>query len=68
MPDLCVENRPDTRPCREETMATSKDGVFAVGVIVSPAGTVISHMGQGKQEAGAIYVYLTGETREETPR
>jgi len=44
----------------EETMATSKDGVFAAGDIVSGAATVISAMGQGKQAADAIHEYLTG--------
>ena len=41
-------------------MATSKDGVFAAGDIVSGAATVISAMGQGKQAADAIHEYLTG--------
>ncbi|WP_051308946.1 NADPH-dependent glutamate synthase [Desulfogranum japonicum] len=43
----------------EETMMTSKPGVFAAGDIVSGAATVISAMGQGKIAAGAIHSYLS---------
>jgi len=45
----------------EETMATSKPGVFAAGDIVSGAATVISAMGQAKQAARSIHKYMTGE-------
>ncbi len=45
----------------ETTMMTSKPGVFAGGDIVSGAATVISAMGQGKQAAQAMHVYMTGE-------
>ena len=44
----------------EETMATSKAGVFAAGDIVSGAATVISAMGQGKKAARSIHKYITG--------
>ncbi|SDB18399.1 sulfide dehydrogenase (flavoprotein) subunit SudA [Desulfonatronum thiosulfatophilum] len=45
----------------ENTMMTSKPGVFAGGDIVSGAATVISAMGQGKQAARAMHKYMTGE-------
>jgi len=44
----------------EETMATSKEGVFAGGDIVSGAATVILAMGQGKIAAASIHKYLIG--------
>ncbi|MCL1917399.1 MAG: NADPH-dependent glutamate synthase [Peptococcaceae bacterium] len=42
----------------EETMATSKPGVYAGGDIVTGAATVILAMGTGKTAARAIDVYL----------
>ncbi len=46
----------------ENTMATSKEGVFAGGDIVSGAATVILAMGQGKIAARAINEYIkTGD-------
>ncbi len=42
----------------EKTMATSKEGVFAGGDIVSGAATVILAMGQGKVAAKSIHKYL----------
>ena len=42
----------------EETMATTKKGVFAGGDIVSGAATVISAMGQAKTAALSIHRYL----------
>jgi len=45
----------------EDTMETSKKGVYAAGDIVSGAATVISAMGQGKKAARSIHKYLTGE-------
>ena len=45
----------------EQTMATSKKGVYAAGDIVSGAATVISAMGQAKKAAGSIHRYLTGQ-------
>lgn len=43
----------------EETGATSKQGVFAGGDIVTGAATVIMAMGAGKRAAKAINEYLT---------
>lgn len=43
----------------EETGATSKDGVFAGGDVVTGAATVISAMGAGKVAATAIDEYLS---------
>ncbi len=42
----------------EESMATSMEGVFAGGDVVSGAATVISAMGQGKKAALSIHRYL----------
>ena len=44
----------------EETMATSKDGVYAGGDAVTGAATVILAMGAGKKAAQAIDDYLQG--------
>jgi glutamate synthase (NADPH/NADH) small chain len=44
----------------EQTMATSKPGVFAGGDIVTGAATVILAMGTGKTAAQAIDEYLKG--------
>jgi len=43
----------------EETMATSKKGVFAGGDIVTGGATVILAMGAGRKAAKAINEYLT---------
>lgn len=43
----------------EETMATSKNGVFAGGDIVTGGATVILAMGAGRKAAKAINEYLT---------
>jgi len=52
----------------EKTMATSVQGVFAGGDIVSGAATVISAMGQGRIAARSIHRYLSGlPLVEETP-
>lgn len=49
----------------EETLMTSKDGVFAGGDIVLGAATVILAMGQGRQAAKAIDDYLrTGDAQQ----
>ncbi|UCH63278.1 MAG: NADPH-dependent glutamate synthase [Fidelibacterota bacterium] len=49
----------------EDTMGTSKRGVFAGGDIVSGAATVILAMGQGKIAAKAIHNYLeTGQMKQ----
>ncbi|MCM1159397.1 MAG: NADPH-dependent glutamate synthase [Bacteroidales bacterium] len=44
----------------EETMKTSKDGVYAGGDTVTGAATVILAMGAGKKAAKAIDEYLAG--------
>jgi len=45
----------------EDTLATSKPGVFAGGDIVTGAATVILAMGAGKKAAAAIDQYLLGK-------
>ena len=45
----------------EETMKTSKDGVYAGGDTVTGAATVILAMGAGKKSAAAIDKQLQGE-------
>jgi glutamate synthase (NADPH/NADH) small chain len=45
----------------EETMKTSKQGVFAGGDIVTGGATVILAMGAGRKAAAAINKYLGGE-------
>ncbi len=45
----------------DTTMATSKEGVFAGGDVVTGAATVILAMGAGKQAAEAIDAYLQGK-------
>lgn len=44
----------------DETMATSKEGVFAGGDIVTGAATVILAMGAGKKAAAAMDAWLQG--------
>lgn len=46
----------------EETMATSKPGVYAGGDAVTGAATVILAMGAGKKAAKAIDEYLSGKS------
>lgn len=46
----------------EDTMKTSKDGVYAGGDTVTGAATVILAMGAGKKAAKAIDEYLQGKT------
>ena len=45
----------------EETMQTTRPGVFAGGDIVAGASTVILAMGHGRVAAAAIDRYLRGE-------
>ena len=45
----------------DTTMATSKEGVFAGGDVVTGAATVILAMGAGKQAAEAMDAYLQGK-------
>jgi glutamate synthase (NADPH) small chain len=47
-----------TLDCNEETLETSKKGVFAGGDIVTGAATVISAMGAGKTAANSIHEYI----------
>jgi glutamate synthase (NADPH/NADH) small chain len=42
----------------EETGATSKEGVYAGGDVVSGAATVISAMGAGRKAAKSIHEYI----------
>jgi glutamate synthase (NADPH/NADH) small chain len=51
----------------EDRMATSKEGVFAGGDIVSGAATVILAMGHGKVAAQSIHDYLTNKRTDEGP-
>lgn len=48
----------------DETMATSKPGVYAGGDVVTGAATVILAMGAGKRAAQSIDEYIRGEERE----
>ena len=48
---------------KEETGATSKEGVFAGGDIVTGAATVILAMGAGKKAAKAIDEYLISKRK-----
>ncbi|MGD8239495.1 MAG: FAD-dependent oxidoreductase, partial [Armatimonadota bacterium] len=48
----------------EDTCATSREGVYAGGDIVTGAATVIAAMGAGKRAARAIHEQLTGEKLE----
>ena len=43
----------------EETMATSREGVYAGGDAVTGAATVILAMGAGKKAAASMHEYLT---------
>jgi len=45
----------------EETMATTKEGVYAGGDAVTGAATVILAMGAGKKAAQSIDQYLQGK-------
>ena len=56
-PDLAV-NKWGNIIADEETLKTSKKGVFAGGDIVLGAATVILAMGQGRKAAQAINEYL----------
>lgn len=48
-----------------ETGATSREGVYAGGDIVTGAATVILAMGAGRKAAAAIHGYLTEKEKEE---
>jgi len=47
----------------EESMRTSKPGVFAAGDIVTGGATVILAMGTGRKAAKSIHAYLVGEDK-----
>ena len=48
---------------QEESGATTKEGVYAAGDVVSGAATVISAMGQGKTAAKGIHEYIQKKRR-----
>jgi glutamate synthase (NADPH/NADH) small chain len=58
-PDINVSNR-DTIVVNINTMATSKNNVYAGGDIVTGGATVILAMGAGRTAAAAIHAKLTG--------
>lgn len=45
----------------DETMAASREGVFAAGDVVTGPSTVIDSMASGRRAAGRVIEYLTGE-------
>lgn len=51
-------NRHGCLVVNEDTMQTSRDGIYAGGDAVTGAATVILAMGAGKKAAAAIYEYL----------
>lgn len=58
-PDLDVSGRGYV--AIDETGATSREGVFAGGDIVTGSATVIEAMGAGRRAAESIHRYLTGD-------
>jgi glutamate synthase (NADPH/NADH) small chain len=54
-------NRRGCLVVEEETMATTKDGVYAGGDAVTGAATVILAMGAGKKAAASIDAYIKGK-------
>ena len=56
-------NRRGCLVVNEQTLATSRGGVFAGGDAVTGAATVILAMGAGKQAARAMEEYLQGQQR-----
>lgn len=60
-PDLATNKR-GYIVADEQTLRTSKDGVFAGGDIVTGGATVILAMGAGRQAARAIHDYLTASS------
>jgi len=62
-PGLEVNRRGYIKVLSEETMATTKRGVFAGGDIVTGAATVISAMGAGRRAARAMHAWLSGELK-----
>lgn len=67
-PDLKTNKRGYIRVTDEETLRTSKKGVFAGGDIVTGGATVILAMAAGRKAAKSIHQYLcTGEWESEAP-
>mgnify|MGYP000468684911 FL=1 len=62
-PELEVNRRGYIKVLSEETMATTKRGVFAGGDIVTGSATVISAMGAGRRAARAMHAWLCGELK-----
>lgn len=62
-PGLEVNRRGYIKVLSEETMATTKRGVFAGGDIVTGAATVISAMGAGRRAARAMHAWLCDELK-----
>jgi glutamate synthase (NADPH/NADH) small chain len=58
--------RHGTLVVEEESMMTTRKGVFAGGDIVAGASTVILAMGHGRKAAAAIHAYLHSEAGEKT--
>jgi glutamate synthase (NADPH/NADH) small chain len=67
-PDLKTNKRGYIRVTDEETLRTSKKGVFAGGDIVTGGATVILAMAAGRKAAKSIHQYLTtGEWEDSVP-
>jgi len=62
-PGLEVNRRGYIKVLSEETMATTKRGVFAGGDIVTGSATVISAMGAGRRAARAMHAWLCGDIK-----
>jgi glutamate synthase (NADPH/NADH) small chain len=58
-PDLATNRKGYIAVADQETLRTSKQGVFAGGDIVTGAATVILAMGAGRKAARSIHEYLT---------
>jgi glutamate synthase (NADPH/NADH) small chain len=58
-PDLATNRKGYIAVADQETLRTSKKGVFAGGDIVTGAATVILAMGAGRNAARSIHEYLT---------
>jgi len=61
-PDLATDERGYIR-ADDETLQTSKPGVFAGGDIVTGAATVILAMGAGRKAATAIHAFLNRQSK-----
>ena len=57
-------NRKGCLIVNEETMQTTREGIYAGGDAVTGAATVILAMGAGKKAAKAMHEYLSGNTAE----